>query len=92
MILLVIFLLTVDLGLDAALAGKMQTSSRLFDQYTKPVLVGNGVAFTILPIIVVSLRFYARRVARVVVGIDDWCIVVALVNIRILRCILLLHD
>ncbi|KAL8919795.1 MAG: hypothetical protein Q9172_004800 [Xanthocarpia lactea] len=57
----------------------MQISRPLFDQYTKPVLVGNGVAFTVLPIIVVSLRFYARRVARVAVGIDDWCIVVALV-------------
>lgn len=60
----------------------MQISTRTFDQYTKPVLVGNGVTFIILPIILVGLRFYARRVARVAIGIDDWCIVVALVNIR----------
>ncbi|CAO1601782.1 hypothetical protein XANCAGTX0491_005418 [Xanthoria calcicola] len=57
----------------------MQISTRTFDQYTKPVLVGNGVTFTILPIIIVGLRFYARRVARLAPGIDDWCIVVALV-------------
>lgn len=57
-----------------------QASSRVFDQYSKPVLIGNGFAFTILPIIVVSLRFYARRVARVAVGPDDWSIIVALVR------------
>lgn len=70
----------------------MQISRPLFDQYTKPVLVGNGVAFTVLPIIVVSLRFYARRVARVAVGIDDWCIVVALVNIQALRTVVFTCD
>jgi hypothetical protein len=58
----------------------MSTSDHVFSQYSKPVLVGVGVTFTILPIIVVGLRFHARRFTRAAVGIDDWCIVVALVS------------
>ena len=57
----------------------MAVSEGVFAQYSKPVLVGNGVAFTILPILVVVLRFYARHISRVAAGIDDWCIVAALV-------------
>ena len=60
----------------------MSTSNWVFSEYSKPVLVGVGVALTILPFIVVGLRFYARRVARVAIGVDDWCIVVALVRNR----------
>lgn len=59
-----------------------QASDPVFDQYSRPVLVGNGIAFVLLPMIVVSLRFYARRVARGAVGLDDWCIIVALVSRR----------
>lgn len=62
----------------------MPTSDRLFSQYSSQVLVGNGVAFTILPMIFVALRFYARRVARAAVGIDDCCIVLALVRSELL--------
>ena len=58
----------------------MPISNHIFAQYSKPVLVGVGVTFTILPIIVVGLRFYARRVSRTAVGIDDWCTVFALVS------------
>ena len=58
----------------------MAISDRVFAQYPKSVLVGNGVAFTILPMIVVVLRFYARHISRVAAGIDDWCIVTALVS------------
>ncbi|KAL9003413.1 MAG: hypothetical protein Q9188_003718 [Gyalolechia gomerana] len=47
------------------------------DYYPNKVVVGNGVVFMVLPIIFVGLRFYARRVARTIIGIDDWCIVVA---------------
>ena len=57
----------------------MSESSRVFTQYSKPDIVGAGITFTILPMIVVGLRFYARRVSRAPVGIDDWSIVVALV-------------
>lgn len=58
----------------------MAVPDSVFAQYGKPVLVGNGVTFTILPILVVGLRLYARRRSRVPVGIDDWFIVVALVG------------
>ena len=57
----------------------MSESSRVFTQYSKSDIVGAGITFTILPIIVVGLRFYARGLSRAPVGIDDWSIVVALV-------------
>ena len=58
----------------------MAISDRVFAQYPKSVLVGNGIAFTLLPIVVVLLRFYARRISHVAPGIDDWSIVTALVS------------
>lgn len=58
----------------------MSDSGQPYSEYRHPVLVGGGISFTILPIIFVGLRFYARRVAHVVAGMDDWCILVALVR------------
>ena len=58
----------------------MAVPDSVFSQYGKPVLVGNCITFTILPIIVVGLRFYVRRRSRVPIGIDDWFIVLALVG------------
>lgn len=60
----------------------MSTSNWVFTEYPNQVLVGVGVALTVLPFIVVGLRFYARRVSRIATGVDDWCIVVALVRNR----------
>ncbi|KAL8725041.1 MAG: hypothetical protein Q9181_006563 [Wetmoreana brouardii] len=56
----------------------MPGSDYPYSQYPKPVLLGVGVTFTILPIFVVGLRFYARRTSRTIIGLDDWCIVFAL--------------
>ena len=58
----------------------MAVPDSVFAQYGKPVLVGVGVTFIILEIIIVGLRFYARRRSRVPVGIDDWMILLALVG------------
>lgn len=52
----------------------------LFRGYIKPVLVSLGLFLTILSIAIVALRFYARRRSRVVIGLDDWFIVVATVR------------
>ena len=51
----------------------------VFSEYPPPVLVGVGITFMVLPVIVVCLRFFARRFTRVAIGIDDWSIIVALV-------------
>ncbi|KAG8526327.1 uncharacterized protein KY384_000320 [Bacidia gigantensis] len=57
----------------------MAVSESVFSQYQKPVLVGVGLVLTILPIIVVALRFWIRRRSPAGFGLDDWCILVALV-------------
>lgn len=49
--------------------------------YGRSVLVGTGVAFSVLPIITVSLRFYARSISRAKLGADDWIMIPALVII-----------
>ena len=46
----------------------MSTSSPVFDQYTKSAFVSNGITFTILPLIFVGLRFYARCRTRIAMG------------------------
>jgi hypothetical protein len=48
--------------------------------YGKRVLVGTGIAFSILPTIAVGLRFYARRIGGAKLGLDDWLMVPALVG------------
>ncbi|MCJ1263249.1 hypothetical protein MMC22_003119 [Lobaria immixta] len=50
-------------------------------QYGKNVLVGTGVVFSILPIIAVGLRFYARTHTRANLGADDWVMIPALVTL-----------
>ena len=69
----------------------MSASDRVFTQYSKPNIVGAGITFTILPILVVGLRFYARHVSRAPVGIDDWSIVGALVILHF-ECIILWYT
>lgn len=58
----------------------MAVPASVFAEYGKPILIGVGIAFIILEIIIVGLRFYARRRSRVPVGIDDWLILLALVG------------
>ena len=55
-------------------------SDYVFEQYSKPKIVGVGITFTILPVFVVALRFYARHITRVAFGFDDWSILFALVS------------
>lgn len=61
---------------------RMESWNHVSSQYQKPVLVGVGVTFTILPMVVVGLRFYARHFTRATVGMDDWFILFALVNLH----------
>lgn len=49
-------------------------------QYGKSVLVVTGVTFSILPLIAVGLRFYARSLSRANLGADDWILIPALVS------------
>ena len=49
-------------------------------QYNKAVIVGVGSALTLLAIIVVALRFFARRRCRVQYDWDDWSIFLALAS------------
>ena len=48
--------------------------------YSKSVLVGTGVVFSILPIIAVGLRFYARTLSSAKLGLDDWIMLPAVVS------------
>ena len=50
--------------------------------YSKSVLIGTGVVFTILPMMAVGLRFYARIHSRAKLGADDWIMIPALVSSR----------
>lgn len=59
----------------------MESWNHVFSQYKKPVLVGVGITLTILPMIVVGLRFRARQFTRAAVGMDDWSILFALVSV-----------
>ena len=57
------------------------TSNSVFSEYPKSVLVGVGLFLTILTIIIVALRFYARYRTPAGIGSDDWVILFALVSI-----------
>lgn len=46
----------------------------------RPTILGLSIAFPILSIIAVLLRFKAREVNRANLGADDWTIAVALVG------------
>ena len=56
-------------------------SNSVFDLYLKLVLVGNGIASTIISFIVVGIRFYAPCRTSIVIGLDDLCIVTALASL-----------
>ncbi|KAI0396808.1 hypothetical protein F5Y17DRAFT_59876 [Xylariaceae sp. FL0594] len=43
-----------------------------YNPYPQSVLVGTGVLFIIVPIVAVSLRFYARLTTAARLGPDDW--------------------
>lgn len=49
----------------------------------RPVILGLSIAFPIIAITSVILRFEARRMKRQKPGADDWTIVAALVNLFI---------
>ena len=46
----------------------------------RPTILGLSIAFPIVSIIAILLRFEARRVNRVKLGADDWTILIALVG------------
>lgn len=56
-----------------------------------PAIIGTGVAFTILAVVGVGLRFSSKRLAHNPFGIDDWLLLFALVcyfatEILVIRC------
>ena len=57
------------------------TSNIVFSEYPKSVLIGVSLFLTILPIVIVALRFYARHRTPAGIGSDDWVILFALVSI-----------
>jgi len=46
----------------------------------RPTILALSIAFPIISILSVLLRFEARRVKRVYIGADDWTILAALVG------------
>ncbi|KAI2615210.1 hypothetical protein GGR54DRAFT_632309 [Hypoxylon sp. NC1633] len=50
-----------------------------YNPYPRPVLVGTGVLFIIVPILTVGLRFYARLMSSAKLGIDDWVAIPSMV-------------
>ena len=46
----------------------------------RPTILGLSIAFPIISIVAVLLRFESRRVSRVQFGSDDWTILAALVR------------
>ena len=62
------------------MASSYQDSSAV-SPYNKPALLGAGTTLTILPIVVVALRFFARQRSQVFLGVDDWLILFALVSL-----------
>ena len=49
-------------------------------EYNSRILIGAGVTLTVLPILIVALRFYVRRTTHTKIGPDDWMILFALVR------------
>ena len=52
----------------------------------RPAILGLSIAFPILSILAVHLRFKARKITRAKLGADDWTIAVALVGYSALSC------
>ena len=56
-----------------------------------PAIIGTGIAFTVLAILAVALRFIAKRVTNPRLGMDDWLLLAALLlfvttEILVIRC------
>lgn len=56
-----------------------------------PAIIGTGVAFTVLTVSGVALRFVSKRLARNPVGADDWLLLFALLcyftaEVLVVRC------
>lgn len=49
----------------------------------KPVILGLSIAFPLIAIASVILRFEARRIKRLKPGADDWTILAALVGLLV---------
>ena len=52
----------------------------------RPTILGLSIAFPILSILAVLLRFKARTITRAKLGADDWTIAAALVGYSVLSC------
>ena len=50
-----------------------------FTAYNKNSLVATGIIFMILPVLFVGLRFYARSISSIKLGIDDWMMIPAII-------------
>ncbi len=56
-----------------------------------PAIIGTGVAFTILAVFAVGLRFTSKRITGVRYGLDDWLLLASLVlyfvaEVMVIRC------
>ncbi len=56
-----------------------------------PAIVGTGVAFTILAVLAVGLRFTSKRITGVKHGLDDWLLLASLTlyfvaEVLVIRC------
>lgn len=56
-----------------------------------PAIIGTGVAFTVLAVVAVGLRFASKRIAHNSFGFDDWLLLFALLcyfttEVLVIRC------
>ena len=56
-----------------------------------PAIIGTGVAFTILAVLAVGLRFTSKRITGVKYGVDDWLLLASLIlyfvaEVLVIRC------
>ena len=54
------------------------------DDSRVPTVIASGVSMAVIASAAVALRLGSRRLARVKLGADDWCIVASLVSLETL--------
>ena len=52
------------------------------DDSRVPTVIASGVTMAVIASAAVALRLASRRLARVKMGADDWCIVASLVSVE----------
>lgn len=57
-------------------------------------IIGTGVAFTVLSVAAVGLRFVSKRMTRAALGIDDWLLLASLLiyfvaEVLVIECMLI---